>query len=187
MTKTNMLTLIILVAFCLGPISKTFSQATISADTIKNMLIKDWERAKSYTQEYMSAMPANKYSFRASDSVRTFAQQLLHLASANMFFVSTATGAKSPYAGPILEKSTSAQGADSAQYYVNSSYDFAINELRKMPASALTQARTSMGRPMTESSLTWFMKGFEHQTHHRGQTTIYLRLAGVHPPQERLF
>jgi uncharacterized damage-inducible protein DinB len=30
-------------------------------------------------------------------------------------------------------------------------------------------------------------KGFEHQTHHRGQTTIYLRLKGVKPPQEKLF
>ena len=31
------------------------------------------------------------------------------------------------------------------------------------------------------------MKTFEHQTHHRGQTTIYIRLVGIRPPQERLF
>jgi uncharacterized damage-inducible protein DinB len=30
-------------------------------------------------------------------------------------------------------------------------------------------------------------KVFEHQVHHRGQTTVYLRLAGVTPPQEKLF
>ena len=30
-------------------------------------------------------------------------------------------------------------------------------------------------------------KLFEHQTHHRGQTTIYIRLAGVKPPNEKLF
>ena len=29
-------------------------------------------------------------------------------------------------------------------------------------------------------------KGLEHQAHHRGQTTIYLRLEGV-SPSERLF
>ncbi|HZJ61332.1 MAG TPA: DinB family protein, partial [Chitinophagaceae bacterium] len=28
---------------------------------------------------------------------------------------------------------------------------------------------------------------FEHQTHHRAQTTIYIRLMGLHPPQEQLF
>lgn len=27
----------------------------------------------------------------------------------------------------------------------------------------------------------------EHQGHHRGQTTIYLRMAGIRPPAERLF
>jgi uncharacterized damage-inducible protein DinB len=30
-------------------------------------------------------------------------------------------------------------------------------------------------------------KAFEHQTHHRGQTTVYIRLAGAKPPQEKLF
>ena len=30
-------------------------------------------------------------------------------------------------------------------------------------------------------------KAFEHQTHHRGQTTIYIRLQGIRPPEERLF
>ena len=32
-----------------------------------------------------------------------------------------------------------------------------------------------------------FEKAFEHQTHHRGQTTIYLRMKGVKPPAEKLF
>jgi uncharacterized damage-inducible protein DinB len=30
-------------------------------------------------------------------------------------------------------------------------------------------------------------KAFEHQTHHRGQTTQYLRGQGKTPPQEMLF
>jgi uncharacterized damage-inducible protein DinB len=30
-------------------------------------------------------------------------------------------------------------------------------------------------------------KAFEHQTHHRGQCTIYLRLKGIAPPREKLF
>jgi uncharacterized damage-inducible protein DinB len=32
-----------------------------------------------------------------------------------------------------------------------------------------------------------FEKCFEHQTHHRGQATVYIRLAGATPPQEKLF
>jgi uncharacterized damage-inducible protein DinB len=37
------------------------------------------------------------------------------------------------------------------------------------------------------SKRTALAKVFEHQAHHRGQTTVYLRLAGVKPPQEKLF
>nr|WP_324497299.1 DinB family protein [Haliscomenobacter sp.] len=31
------------------------------------------------------------------------------------------------------------------------------------------------------------LKAFEYQTHHRGQTTIYIRLLGIKPPNEKLF
>lgn len=50
-----------------------------SNELLKQQLINDWERAKAYTQEYLDAMPAGKYSFRAHDSIRSFAQQMLHL------------------------------------------------------------------------------------------------------------
>ena len=177
--------LIIVLTLCSNAI---FSQATLSADTLKSMLLKDWQRAKEYTQDYMKAMPAAKYSFKATDSVRSFAQQLLHLAQANMYFASTATGEKYPYTGPDLEKTASAQSADSVMYYVNKSYDFVINAIKTLPAANLMQPVTvNMGRPVTASRLGLLMKAFEHQTHHRGQTTIYLRLAGAHPPNERLF
>jgi uncharacterized damage-inducible protein DinB len=186
--RKNPITTLLLITATLFSVTATFGQASISGDTIKNALVKEWQRGKEYTQEYMRAMPANKYSFKATDSVRTFAQQLLHLAQANMFLVSTATGEKSSYSGPDLEKSVGAQSADSVMYYVNSSYDFAIDAIKKLPATSLMQTATlNMGRPLTETRLAWLLKSFEHQTHHRGQTTIYLRLAGVHPPNEKLF
>jgi len=40
---------------------------------------------------------------------------------------------------------------------------------------------------ITTNQLDWLNKTFEHQTHHRGQCTVYLRLMGVTPPQEKLF
>ena len=55
---------------------------------IKTQLIKDWERAKAYTNEYLDAMPGDKYSLRATDSTRSFAQQMLHIAQANVFLMS---------------------------------------------------------------------------------------------------
>lgn len=163
------------------------AQGGIPADTLKNMMIKDWERAKSYTQEYLKAMPASKYTFKANDSIRNFAQQMLHLAQGTWFLVSSGTGEK-PMSLGNLEQRSSAQTADSVMYYVNQSYDFAIRSIRSLtPATMMQTATVNMGRPLNEARMTWINKAFEHQTHHRGQTTIYLRLAGVKPPNERLF
>jgi hypothetical protein len=65
---------------------------SISLDTIKAQLVKDWERAKAYTNEYLAAMPADKYGARAQDSVRTFSEQMLHLSMGNISLTSAGTG-----------------------------------------------------------------------------------------------
>src|SRR4029078_9525327 len=66
-------------------------QSLSSAD-IKDQMVKDWQRGKSYTIDYLNTMPADKYSFKAVDSIRSFAQQMLHLAAANVFLMMNATG-----------------------------------------------------------------------------------------------
>jgi uncharacterized damage-inducible protein DinB len=162
--------------------------ATASAqlnETIKTQLVKDWERAKAYTKEYLDAMPKDKYSFRAQDSVRSFAQQMLHLAQGNIGLTSNGTGKERIWVGRNLEQSPGAQSADSVQYFVLASYDFAIDGIKNMDAAKLEE-KNKRGN-FDETRLTWLMKGFEHQTHHRGQATIYIRLLGIKPPNEKLF
>lgn len=73
-------------------------------DSLKNQLVADWIRAKAYTQEYLEAMPADKYGFRPVDSMRNYAQQMLHLATANAGLSAIGTGAKYPFASLAIEK-----------------------------------------------------------------------------------
>ncbi|MEJ7766589.1 MAG: DinB family protein [Chitinophagaceae bacterium] len=55
-----------------------------------------------------------------------------------------------------------------------------------MTAAQLGETTKLFGRfDLTKG--TALAKCFEHQTHHRGQTTVYLRMAGAKPPQEKLF
>jgi hypothetical protein len=105
--------------------SKCFAQS-LSSDDIKAQMVKEWERSKAYTIDYLNTMPANKYSFKATDSIRSFAQQMLHLANANVFFMSLATDQKAPSFPQELEQKVSAQTKDSVMYYVTTSYDYAI-------------------------------------------------------------
>lgn len=154
-------------------------------EAIKAQLVKDWERAKAYTKEYLDAMPKDKYNFRAQDSVRTFAQQMLHLAQANMGLSANGTGKERIWQGRLLENTTTAQSPDSVNYYVMASYDFAIEGIKSMDVSKLEE-KNKRGN-FDETRYAWLLKAFEHQTHHRAQTTIYIRLLGIKPPNEKLF
>jgi uncharacterized damage-inducible protein DinB len=148
-------------------------------NSIKDQLVEDWEMAKVLTNEYLNIMPADKYSFKPLDSIRSFAQQMLHLAQVNNAMVSNGTGAPRIFSRlRRLEKSPSAQIKDSVVYYVNASYDFAIKAIKNLDASKLEEKVKE--RTLELTRFAWVLKAFTHQTHHRGQ--IYIRMVGVKPP-----
>ena len=166
--------------------SNNLTAQVMSNDDLKTLMATEWQRAKVYTQEYMNTMPADKYSFKAIDSLRSFAQQLLHLASANVFLMAQATGQPpASWVSFTLEKRTTAQGRDSVMYFVNASYDYVIDAVKKCDPSKWKDEVTLFGFKTTKFAL--MLKTFEHQTHHRGQTTIYIRELNIIPPQEKLF
>ena len=162
------------------------AQALTSED-IKTQLVKEWERSKAYTIDYLNTMPANKYSFKAVDSIRSFAQQMLHLAGANVFFMSLATDQKPPSLPQNLEQNVSAQTKDSVMYYITTSYDYAIAAAKSSDVSKWAEKKKLPFGGYEETRYALLIKAIEHQAHHRGQTTIYIRLQGIKPPQERLF
>jgi hypothetical protein len=177
----------LLCSFCLA------AQNTLN-ETLKEQLVMDWERAKAYTQEYLDAMPADKYDFKAADSVRSFAEQMLHLSMANVLLGFHGTGFQNATVQKVLfsktfGKSSGAQSKDSVVYYVNMTYDYIIGAIKKMDFSKGVEVitRDLPGGRRSVSRLAWVLKAFEHQTHHRGQCTIYLRQLGIKPPAERLW
>lgn len=175
-----------MISFLLTLFCTTVSIAqTVAPDSLKAQLIKDWERAKIYTAEYLAAMPADKYTAKPVEGIRSFAEQMLHLAQGSIGLSANGTGKARIFPGYNMEKSATAQTKDSVSYYVNASYDFAIDGIKAMDANKLGEL-VKRGN-LNESRLSWIMKGFEHQSHHRGQCTIYIRLQGVTPPNERLF
>lgn len=150
-----------------------------------NDLVKDWERAKAYTKEYLDAMPESGYALKPTPEMRSFAEQMLHLTDANYGFASAATGEKSPIGQGESEKTADKSKANVTKL-VMASYDFVIENVKKMKSEQLSENIKLFGRfDMTKA--TALSKCFEHQTHHRGQTTVYIRLAGAKPPQEKLF
>ncbi|MHA8108681.1 DinB family protein [Aquirufa sp. A-Brett2-W8] len=156
---------------------------SLQAQTPKAERIKDWERARAFTKEYLDAMPESGYALKPTKEMRSFAGQMLHLSDALYGIVGPATDV-APTAKD-LEKSNDVAKA-SVTEKVLAAYDFAINAIKNVPDAKLAESVKLFGR-FELSRGQAIEKAFEHQTHHRGQATVYIRLAGGTPPQEKLF
>lgn len=157
---------------------------SVKAQITKEQMIADWQRAKAYTKEYLDAMPENGYGFKPTPEMRSFAGQMLHLADGNYFIIGSATGKTGPLGKSSAEK-TIPQTKDAVTKAVMDSYDWVISSLQSMTNTQLDEKAKVAGKEITKAVA--FNKAFEHQTHHRGQTVVYLRLKGVTPPGEMLF
>jgi uncharacterized damage-inducible protein DinB len=171
----------IITSFCL------FLCLAVSAGAQSSIpdMVKEWERAKTYTKAYLDSMPEKGYALKPTPEMRSFAEQMLHLADANYGFASAATGEASPVGQGASEKATDKSKANTTRL-VLASYDFVIDAIKKMNPAKASEIIKVFGRFDITRSMA-LAKAFEHQTHHRGQTTVYIRLAGAKPPQEQLF
>ncbi|WP_149240098.1 DinB family protein [Dyadobacter sp. 32] len=142
----------------------------------------NWERAKVYTKEYLDVMPDDGYSLKPTPEMRSFAQQMGHLADANYAFVASATGKAKPTTESVEKMADQSKAAITKA--VMDSYDFVITSLKGTSDADLSKDVKVFGFAMTSGVA--FEKAFEHQTHHRGQTTVYIRLKGAVPPREKL-
>ena len=170
-----------LATLCLALCIASFAQAQTSVSE----MVKEWERAKAYTKEYLDSMPESGYALKPTPEMRSFADQMLHLTDANYGFAAAASGAKSPIGQGESEK-TADKSKGNVTKLVMAGYDFVIGIVNKMTPAQSGETVKLFGRFDTTKG-TALSKCFEHQTHHRGQTTVYLRLAGAKPPQEKLF
>lgn len=153
------------------------------------ILLAEWTRAKLGVQEYIEAMPEDGIGFKPTPAVRSFAEQMLHLAGGNYMFAAVAAGKENPWdftKGKDAEKVPEFKQTKAALLkFVMESYDFAISAVKELKQSQLDETVALFSMKMPRHLV--LTKGIEHQAHHRGQTTIYLRMKGVTPPSERLF
>jgi uncharacterized damage-inducible protein DinB len=171
---------ILTIALCLM-MANQFAKAQVKSAE----LVKEWERSKAYTKEYLDAMPESSYALKPTPEMRSFAQQALHIADANYGLASSAMGIKSPFNVGDLEKTPDKTKANVSKI-VLTSYDFVIDNIKKMSDAQLDENVKMIGSFDMPKRI-GLVKSLEHQAHHRGQTTVYLRLAGVKPPDEKLF
>jgi len=145
-------------------------------------LLNGWNEVGRKLIAMAEDFPEDKYDFKPTPAQRSFAEQLLHAAGGNYYFINPVTGAKLPSGDPLRsDYKTKAQVVE----YVKKSFadgvalikikgDEGLNDLWVDPFSN-QQSRFSEGA--------W---GYiEHSGEHYGQLAVYYRVAGLVPPESR--
>src|ERR1017187_9478429 len=114
----------------------TFVSSSVFAQFTQSQMVAEWQRAKLYTKSYLDAMPEDGYGFKPTPEIRSFAQQMLHLADGNYLFASVASGKPNPLgetlpAHNVAEKTISPT-KEATTKTVMDSYDWIISTLQSM-------------------------------------------------------
>jgi uncharacterized damage-inducible protein DinB len=161
--------------------------------TIASTIDREVSLVEKEVVEAAEAMPEDKFDFSpeklnlpGSDykGVRTFGQQLKHVAAANYLIWSPITGEKPPDTvndgkGPDNMKSKA-----EIMKFLKDSFAFGHKSVATVNSSNLVEPITSSsGKPTTRLFLATFAPA--HAFDHYGQIVEYLRMNGVVPPASR--
>lgn len=136
-----------------------------------------WERSKAFTLAFAEAMPENRFIYRPRAEVRTYTEQLLHVAGSNVFFAGLVTDAPAP----ALDLDPAGKTKADVIATLSQAFDYAATAIEALDAEQAEDTRQVAGQTLTKWQVLMLMR--DHVTHHRGQMVMYLRLNGQEPPQ----
>ena len=130
------------------------------------------------------AMPENRWGFAPTDgefnNVRTFAQQIKHVACANVAFFNEVER-KVPPDGCEAGGPSPARTKGELMTYLRESFGYASRVMRALtPSNAMDPVEGPYGGKTTRLGISTL--AVWHATDHYGQLVIYLRMNGIVPP-----
>ncbi|MGE5244289.1 MAG: DinB family protein [Betaproteobacteria bacterium] len=173
-------TLCLLPLVAAAVVAATLRPAAQSTTTLHADLLKDWTAMKDRMVKISDAMPEEKFSFKPTPAQRSYGEQILHVAGANVMMMKMLGGKAA--APAINEKATSKADILKA---IADSYDYGTAVLNEQTDQSLLEAVPGprfLG-PSTRARLVWFTLG--HAWDEYGNMTTYLRLNGIVPPASR--
>ena len=125
------------------------------------------------------AIPADKFNWRPSPDVRSFAEVFLHVSAANFnLYKLVATPPPSGLDLKGLEKSTTDKAKVIAT--LKDSFAHAKTAIKAMPDADLDKSLDWFGGKNTQRGILLFI--VRHAAEHLGQSIAYARFAGITPP-----
>jgi hypothetical protein len=149
------------------------AQAPAKPDPVlRDVLLEQWTEIGQKIIKMAEEFPADKYDFRPTKEVRTFADVARHVAFWNLYVQKTARG----------EKIDAKQNELSKTEYPTK--EKMVAALKKTFADATAELKKTQPTPSAKFARLW-VTFTEHSGEHYGQLVVYYRLNGLVPPASR--
>ena len=156
----------------LGHACTAFAQTPKPEPTHRDVLLKHWTEIGEKVVKMAEEFPEEKYEYRPVPGVRTFADNLRHVAFWNTYVSKQVKGEK---VDPKINELPKAQYATKAAI---------VKALRSSLEEATAQLKNAPATPSAKLS-DLFVAFIEHSGEHYGQLVVYYRLNNIVPPAFR--
>jgi uncharacterized damage-inducible protein DinB len=154
-------------------------QATASETEI---LLAHWNAIGNKLIAQAEDFPEDKYEYKPTPQVRTFAAQMIHVAAVMYWYVDPATGKKPRYSDDPARDNLKTK-AQVVAYVKKAVRDGAALIQQQGDAGARVSVKDWDGKVERLSDLAYAV--IEHSGEHYGQLVVYYRLNGLVPPESR--
>jgi uncharacterized damage-inducible protein DinB len=180
----SMLILLATTAALVFPLS-----ASAQTPTIAGELLKDWQGQKETMMKIADAMPPEKFGYKSTPAQRSYAEQILHVAGANVMLMGVLKAkATPPFEVSLRDMATfGLKMTDKAAVLkaLSDSFDYGEAVMKELGPAAITdlvQGPPWIGQA-TRAKMVWYTMGHTQDIY--GQMAVYLRLNGIVPPASR--
>lgn len=165
-------------SFALAAAALVATPAFAQKADVKAEVMNDWAAMKTAMVKITNEMPEDKFGFKATPAQRSYGEQAMHIAGANVNFLKTLGGKT---AAPTINPKATAKAE--IVKALEDSFDYGTAVLNEQTAdSILEQVKVPpfMGGMASRARVANFLIG--HAWDIYGQMVVYLRLNGHVPP-----
>ena len=153
------------------------------AKGLSQSVLEQWNDVGRKLIAMAEDFPEDKYDFKPTPAQRSFAEQLLHAAGANYFFINIANGEKPP----AEEDPSRAKYKTKADVvaFVKKSFEDGAAAIRAKGDAGMAGMMVDPFANQQVRVFEWAYGFMEHSGEHYGQLVVYYRLNGMVPPASR--
>lgn len=145
------------------------------------IVLAQWNEIGRKLMAMAQDWPEDKYDYKVTPAVRSFAEQLLHVANGMYYFTNPVQGQAPPPDAPRSKYKTK----DDVVAYLKKAIEDGAAEIKAKGDKGMSDPVTDPESKQAMHALDAAYGTIEHSGEHYGQLVEYFRVAGMVPPESR--